>query len=459
MFLKKIVLLVSIVLLIFLTLSCGARLTGEMSEKTTISTEVKTEETSIELTSYIEPSTIEVTKQPIETTIEIEAGICLYEMAKYHSIAITPDNEVYGWGDNSYGQLGETFSQIEEIVNLTHYFELRPNEYFVDIALGDFHSSILTSSGRVFAWGYNTYGQLGDGTYLSFYIPIDTTQYYNINEGEKIIDIESGLGHMIALTSAGRVLSWGYNLNGQVGAGPNETTYNYVNDITDSLNLGVNEEVIEIDAGYQSSAVLTSQGRLISWGYNIAGQLGNGTTDTVFFPTDDTKFIPLVDGEKIIDIELGYYHTAVLTSDHRVIVWGLNESGQTGSRSKMNVFLPTDITEYFDLDENDVIESLSFGGFSSSAVSRFGHVFMWGDNGQGRLGLPGKKNYSIPTNILGQFDLYPGEVIFDVILGGCSSSVLTSYGRLFTWGMNSNYQLGYETNKEWNDDPIEVIIE
>ncbi|HKL47401.1 MAG TPA: hypothetical protein VJ878_01935, partial [Candidatus Izemoplasmatales bacterium] len=413
------------------------------------------------VTTIDRPSTteIEITIIDTETTTEIEDGFSLFEMAKYHSIAVNSDNEVYGWGDNTYGQLGQALNSSEEIVNLTHYFELWPNEYFVDIALGDFHSSILTSYGRVYSWGSNTHGQMGDGTYLSFDMPIDNTKYYNIDEGERIIDIESGAGHMIALTSDGRVLSWGYNENGQVGAGPDETIYNYSNDITDLLNLGINEEVIKIDTGYENSAVLTSQGRLISWGYNIVGQLGNGTTDNVYFPTDHTEFIPLVDGENIIDIELGYYHTAVLTSNHRILVWGLNDHGQAGNRSEMNLLLPTDITENFNLDENDYIESLSFGGWSSSAISQFGQVFMWGANGQGRLALPEQKNFTIPTNILGQFDLYRGEVIVDVILGGWSSSAITSYGRLFTWGMNSTFQLGSQTNQEFNDEPIEISIE
>jgi len=430
--LKKIYLLISILFISFAFLSCSESTTQEMT---------------------YEPTT------NIEMTIEIGTEFSLFEMAKYHSIAITPNNQVYGWGNNQFGQLGELSNSSSNIVNLTHYFELSTNEDIIDIALGDFHSSILTSEGHLFAWGSNAQGQIGDETTNSRYIPVEVSQHFNLNQDERLIDIESGAGNMMALTSEGRVFSWGYNDYGQVGLGPTNSAYTEAVDITDSLNLSLNEEVQKISIGYHHSAILTSNGRILLWGYNNVGQLGNGTIASVFMPTDHTQYLPLRDGEVITDIELGYYHSMVLTSDNRVFVWGLNENGQLGNQSRDSLLFPTDITEEFDLDEDDFITSLSLGGWMSSAISNDGQVFMWGSNGQGRLAMTAARDFLIPTKILDQFDLYENEVIEEVILGAWSSSALTSYGRLFTWGRNNTFQLGYNFNQESNPEPGQIIIE
>ncbi len=140
-------------------------------------------------------------------------------MAKYHSISVTPNNKVYGWGDNQYGQLGELSNSSSEIINLTPYFDLSHNEDIIDIALGDFHSSILTTDGQLYIWGKNGEGQIGDGTTTNRYIPVEMSSFFNLDDGERIIDIESGAGNMLALTTESRVFSWGYNEFGQVGIG------------------------------------------------------------------------------------------------------------------------------------------------------------------------------------------------------------------------------------------------
>lgn len=471
---KKALLIISLFIFTFVIISCNEDLTLETDINSTshieVSTEMVTEEISKELTSHTEISTEleteveteieteEPTSQP-DISIVINTEFVLFEMAKNHSIAISSSNEVYGWGDNEWGQLGEsTNSSSSGIINLTRYFELWPSEDFIDIALGDFHSSILTSAGRVFSWGDNSHGQIGDTTYSARYIPADVTQYFNLNEDERIIEIESGAGHMMALTTDNRVFAWGYNANGQLGTG-STMTYNQAFDITRSLGLTINEEVIKISTGYEHSAVLTSKGRFISWGYNELGQLGIGTTDNLLLPEDHTQFFSLNDDEMLTDIELGYYHSAVLTSDNRVFVWGLNASGQVGNQSRENILLPTDITDNFNLVENDYIINLSFGGWTSSAISHSGQVFVWGTNGQGRLAISIPEDVLAPKNIMAQFDLYQNESISEIILGGWSSSVLTTYGRILTWGRNNTFQLGYHSSQTWNDVPREVIIE
>ena len=91
-------------------------------------------------------------------------------------------------------------------------------EYIIKINLGWQYSAALSSDGRVFTWGYFGYGQLGNGIEADYaYTPIDITGNFNLSEGETIIELFSRDHHSIAITSLGRVVAWGDNDFGQLG--------------------------------------------------------------------------------------------------------------------------------------------------------------------------------------------------------------------------------------------------
>ncbi len=132
----------------------------------------------------------------------------------------------------------------------------------------------LDTSGAVFAWGSNIYGQIGDGTTMPRLTPVRV----KLPAGVKVTALREGGQFTLALTTKGQVLAWGDNFDGELGDG---TGLNRALPVRVQLPKGVT--VTAISAGADSALALTRSGRVLSWGANLVGQLGTGTTPAFRF--------------------------------------------------------------------------------------------------------------------------------------------------------------------------------
>jgi alpha-tubulin suppressor-like RCC1 family protein len=153
------------------------------------------------------------------------------------------------------------------------------------IAAGGGHSLAVTSTGSMVAWGYNAYGELGNATTVSSDVPV----VVNLPTDTEVTAVAAGLYHSLALTSTGRVLAWGENNYGQLGDGTSkgpQTCYVGVACSTTPVDVELPEgtDVTAVAAGAWHSLALTSTGKLRAWGYNVDGELGNGTTTNTDLP-------------------------------------------------------------------------------------------------------------------------------------------------------------------------------
>src|SRR3990172_1153925 len=139
------------------------------------------------------------------------------------------------------------------------------------VACGDIYSLALKNDGTVWAWGYNLYGQLGNGNNTDSNVPVQ------VNSLTGITSINGGGLHSLALKSDSTVWAWGYNFYGQMGSGNN----------TDS-NVPVQVSSLTgttaIAGGYSHSLALKNDGTAWAWGNNLVGQLGNGTNNNSNVP-------------------------------------------------------------------------------------------------------------------------------------------------------------------------------
>ena len=174
----------------------------------------------------------------------------------YHSVAVGSGGTVYTWGGNSYGQGSNTYLPVL-VTGLTGVTAIR---------CGSSYNVALKSDGTVVAWGINTSGQLGDGTTTTSSNPVQVSGLTGVTK----IDVGGG-DHSIALKSDGTVWLWGYNSNGQLGDG---TTTQRSAPVQVSGLTGVTATA----AGMSHSIVIKNDGTVWSWGYNGYGQLGDGTT-------------------------------------------------------------------------------------------------------------------------------------------------------------------------------------
>jgi alpha-tubulin suppressor-like RCC1 family protein len=365
-------------------------------------------------------------------------NITAISVGDFHSLAIDADGNVWAWGYNYDGQLGDsTFEdRYAPVLVLTPNQKLSPLNV-EEIAAGD-NFSLALRNGNVWAWGYNDYGQLGDGTEDERNIPIKVKGLNGEGFLENITAVSGGSYHSLALDSEGSVWAWGCNCSGELGYdGENSNVPVKVED--ESLT-----GVIAISAGYEFSMALKSDGTVWSWGDNYYGQLGNGEN------TDSSTPVRAVfpDGVTITAISTNYYHSLALDSEGNVWAWGCNCSGELGyDGDNSNVAVKVE-------DENLTgVIAISAGDDYSMALKSDGTVWSWGYNYYGQLGN-GENGYDADSFTPVQAKDLTG--ITAIAAGYYHSMALKSDGTVWAWGENSDGQLGNGTTDDSNI-PIQVI--
>jgi len=288
-----------------------------------------------------------------------------------HALALTSTGEVYAWGNNSYGQLGNGSSSTQSTpvkINISNV---------VDISAGSYHSLALTSTGEVYAWGYNNYGQLGDGTTTNKSTPTRV-----IGLPADVVKVVAGYSHSLALTSSGDIYAWGYNYYGQLGNGTTSNSYTPVK-VT-----GLTISAIGVTAGEDYSLALMSSGEVYAWGKNSNGQLGDGTTTNRYTPTKVTG-LPT----DVVKVTAGSAHSLALTSSGSIYAWGYNYYGQLGDGTTNASSVPKQVSSLSGV--KDVESSYQ----SVYAISQDNKLYAWGYNSNGQLGDGSSSNRSTPTLI------------------------------------------------------------
>jgi len=194
--------------------------------------------------------------------IGLGSGVRAVAAGRWHTCALTNAGAVLCWGDNSLGELGDGTTTNRNTPVVVHGLE----SGVVGIAAGFGHTCALTSAGAVLCWGGNNLGQLGDGTTTDRPTPGAVT---GLGSGVAAVAATGG-GHTCALTNGGVVWCWGWNDWGQLGDG---TTTNALTPVAVS---GLGSSVAAISAGWRHSCARTSAGAAWCWGMPWDGRLGDG---------------------------------------------------------------------------------------------------------------------------------------------------------------------------------------
>jgi alpha-tubulin suppressor-like RCC1 family protein len=192
-----------------------------------------------------------------------------------HTAAIKTDGTLWSWGFNAYGQLGDgTITHRSSPVQTTAF-----GTTWKQVSCGYKHTTAIKQDGTVWSWGLNTNGQLGDGTITHRSSPVQTTAF---GTTWKIVS-SSGL-HTVAIKTDGTFWSWGQNANGQLGDG----TLTHRSSPVQTTAFGINWKLCS--GGYKTTAAIKTDGTLWSWGFNAYGQLGDGTITHRSSPVQTTAF-------------------------------------------------------------------------------------------------------------------------------------------------------------------------
>ncbi len=253
-------------------------------------------------------------------------------------VAVTTTGSVYGWGANQYGQLCIGSETQEDSPKL-----LSALAGVVAAAGGGSHMLYLLSNGTLEACGNNADGQLGNGTTTDSFRPVTVVGL----PSSPIVAISAGQATSLVLLANGQVWTWGENQYGNLGDG---TTTN--SDVPVQVDLP--SAAAQISAGGdgngngQSLALLTD-GTVYGWGNNRWGQLGTGTTATVdTVPVPATALPP----GTVTEVVAGGEHSLAIISGN-VYAWGSNQWGQIGNRtdSTTPVLTPVEVLATGNADE------------------------------------------------------------------------------------------------------------
>ena len=189
----------------------------------------------------------------------------------------------------------------------------------------------MSQGGGVKCWGDNSNGQLGDGTTTGHLTAMDVSGLPSARV------VSAGYEHTCAVTSAGGAKCWGLNFAGQLGDG---TTTNRLTPVDISR---LTSGVTTIAGAFTHTCALTNAGGVKCWGANGAGSLGDGTTTNRLTPVDVSGLTAGVGA-----IGVGDGHTCALTNILGFVggvkCWGFNISGQLGDGTTTNRLTPVDVT-------------------------------------------------------------------------------------------------------------------
>jgi alpha-tubulin suppressor-like RCC1 family protein len=346
------------------------------------------------------------------------------------SYVLTSDNMLFAWGSNTHGQVGDgtTLTRTTAVaVNLTAL----AGKTISSISAGIFNMFALTSDGRIFSWGYNDFGCLGDGTTIDRYIPVAVSAVFDA-VGKQFSGIAGGT-NSLALTNDGKLFAWGQNSVGEAGIGD----FTYLTTPTSPYMNGLlaGKDIIDVALGDYHTLALTNDG-LYSWGYNLNGQLGLGSASSqISLPS-----AVIISGKRISTISSSGSNVLALTSDNTLYSWGANNYGQLGVGTKITSASPITVNVTGVLTGKTVTK-ITNSGSTSFAITSDGQLYSWGYNAVGQLGDGTKTNqlYPVAVNMTG---VLAGKTISKVFCSTLSTFVLTSDGMAYSWGMNSNGQLG-----------------
>lgn len=342
---------------------------------------------------------------------------------RQHALALGSNGILYSWGDNNFGQLGNGNFESSRKSVVVRSSGVMANKTIVAIACGNFHSLALSSDGQVFSWGQNTNGQLGNGYITNSNFPTlgDPSGILN---SRTVKAIGAGAYHSVVLTSDNLLVSWGNNFYGQLGNGANVNSPLPV--AVDMSGVLAGKTIAAFAVGGAHNLVLTTDGGLYTWGWNYWGSCGDTTYDNRNLPVA-VDMSGLLNGLKITAIQSSYVHSLVLTETGRVYGWGYNGAGELGIGPGTFIFNTPVATDTSGVLAGKTITSISSSNFHTLALDSDGKLYSWGEGQFGKLGNGSTADCKSPV-LVDTSGVLAGKTITRAIAGGYFSLVTATGG-------------------------------
>lgn len=324
------------------------------------------------------------------------------------------DSTVACWGYNSKGQLGDGTTETRN----TPVAVLGLNGV-IGLGAGRSHACALKQDGTVACWGDNNYGQLGNASFTAHPTPTAVAGLSGV------IALTGGEFHSCALKDDGTVVCWGHDLLGQLGDGTAGVSRHTPAPVTGLSG------VVALGSGALHTCALKNDGTVSCWGSNYSSQLGNGNTEEI-------RATPVIASglSNVVALSMGSLHSCALKADSTVACWGDNADGQLGDGTFESRAVPTAVTGLTGA------AALGSAGHYSCALKADRTVACWGDNSSGQLGDNSTASRNTPVAVGSLTD------VVALAAGDYSNCALKGDGTMACWGDNYNGNLGDGTDEQ-----------
>ena len=313
-----------------------------------------------------------------------------------------------------------------------------------------FENCFVDNDGKVYTWGENDYGQLGNGTTTNSSMPICISDTENsVLKGKNIKNISTNRYTVCAIDDNGKVYTWGENVYGQLGNGTttNSSMPICISDTENSVLKGKN--IKNISANGNTVCALDDNGKVYTWGENDYGQLGNGKTTNSSMPIciSDTEN-SVLKGKNIKNISANGYTVCAIDDNGKVYTWGKNNYGQLGNGKTTNSSMPICISDVQNNALNNAtITKIITRSIDIYAIDDNGKLYAWGGNDYRQLGNGTTTSSNVPICM----NDVTGSKLKDREIAGVyflenqyenpTIALLDSNKRLYLFGTNNQGQL------------------
>jgi alpha-tubulin suppressor-like RCC1 family protein len=339
------------------------------------------------------------------------------------------EGNLWDWGLNA-GNLGDNTSTARS----TPITTFSGGTNWKQVNSGGYHTVAIKTDGTLWTWGNNISGQIGDNTTTFRSTPVTT-----FSGGNNWKSIAGGQFHTVAIKTDGTLWTWGRSNSGQLG-----NNDSFTDSVTPVTTFAGGNNWRQIECGWSHTMAIKTDGTLWTWGRNAEGQLGDNTTTQRNTPV--TTFLGGGDWKSIAG---GQIFTASIKTDGTLWTWGDNLSGQLGDNSGASS-KNTPVTTF--LGGGDW-KSVATGGTHITAIKTDGTLWTWGSNASGQLGDNTTTQRNTPVTTFSG-----GTNWKQVDADGGNTTTVKTDGTLWTWGRNTEGQVGDNTNGTNRITPVTTFL-
>ncbi len=371
------------------------------------------------------------------------------DVGNYHVCANSLAGDGFCWGKNDFGQLGNGTNNNRSTPFAVTTSGVLAGKTIVGTAAGYNHTCVVDNLGKVYCWGYNSQGQLGNGRSAIDNNPFPTAVVTTGPiSGKKVIKVNAGDAHTCAITDDGSAYCWGGNIYGQLGTGG--TANSFVPAAVNTSGVLNGKTVVDISAGYQHTCVVTSDGGAYCWGFNSHGQLGNNSL------RDSSVPVAVAGGLRFKRITAGHHHTCAITTAGAAYCWGNGEQGRLGNGGMSNSSVPVAVRTSGVLAGKQVTNIAA--GFQHTCAIANSAIFCWGLNSYGQLGNGTAGTDQLSPVAVVTSGVLSGKAMKDIATGQYSSCAVAASGEVYCWGKNDDGQLGDGARPVDSNVPVLIAI-